>query len=72
MGEQGPARTRGLKGDVGPMGHPGEKGSIGLKGNKGNRGYTGLQGPKGECTVNPKISIYSLSEEIFIKATATG
>ena len=70
MGVEGPRGIPGVKGDVGPMGHPGEKGSIGSKGNKGNRGYTGLQGPKGECIVDPKISIYPVSQEVFINTTA--
>ena len=70
MGEDGPRGIPGVKGDVGPIGHPGEKGSIGLKGSKGNRGYTGLQGPKGECTVDPKISIYPVSQEVFINTPA--
>ena len=70
MGEQRPVGTRGFKGDVGPIGRPGEKGSIGLKGNKGNRGYTGLQGPKGQCVVDPKISIYPESQEVFINTPA--
>ena len=70
VGEDGPGGIPGVKGDVGPIGRPGEKGSIGLKGNKGNRGYTGLQGPKGECTVDPKISIYPVSQEVFINTPA--
>jgi hypothetical protein len=53
------------------MGLQGEKGSICLKGNKGNRGYIGLQGPKGECIVDPKISIYPVSQEVFINTTTT-
>ena len=70
IGVEGPPGIPGIKGDVGPMGHPGEKGSIGLKGNKGNTGYTGLQGPKGECIVNPKISVYPESQEVFINTPA--
>ena len=70
MGVEGPRGIPGEKGDVGPIGRPGEKGSIGLKGNKGNRGYTGLQGPKGQCIVDPKISIYPVSQEVFINTTA--
>ena len=70
MGTEGPRGIPGVKGDVGPIGRPGAKGSIGLKGNKGNRGYTGLQGPKGECIVDPKISIYPVSQEVFINTTA--
>jgi len=70
MGEEGPRGIPGIKGDVGPMGRPGQKGSIGLQGNKGNRGYTGPQGPKGECIFDPKISIYPVSQEVFINATA--
>ena len=70
MGAEGARGIPGVKGDVGQIGRPGEKGSIGLKGNKGNRGYTGLQGPKGECIVGPKISIYPVSQEVFINTTA--
>ena len=70
MGTEGPRGIPGVKGDVGPVGRTGAKGSIGLKGNKGNRGYTGLQGPKGECIVDPKISIYPVSQEVFINTTA--
>ena len=70
MGQVGPRGIPGIKGDVGSIGRPGEKGSIGLKGNKGNRGYTGLQGPKGECIVDPKISIYPESQEVFINTPA--
>ena len=70
VGDVGPRGIPGVKGDVGAMGRPGEKGSIGLKGNKGNRGYTGLQGPKGECIVDPKISIYPVSQGAFINTTA--
>jgi len=70
MGQVGPRGIPGIKGDVGLIGRPGEKGSIGLKGNKGNRGYTGLQGPKGECIVDPKISVYPVSQEVFINTTA--
>ncbi|XP_020617451.1 basement membrane-specific heparan sulfate proteoglycan core protein-like [Orbicella faveolata] len=70
MGKQGPVGTRGVKGDVGPIGRPGEKGLIGFKGNKGTRGYTGLQGPKGECIVDPKTSIYPVSQELFINTPA--
>jgi len=70
MGDEGPRGVPGIKGDVGPMGRPGQQGSIGLKGNKGNRGYTGLQGPKGECIVDPKISIYPVSQEVFINTLA--
>ena len=70
MGQVGPRGIPGIKGDVGSIGRPGEKGSNGLKGNKGNRGYTGLQGPKGECIVDLKISIYPLSQEVFINAPA--
>ena len=70
IGVEGPPGIPGIKGDVGPMGHPGEKGSTGLKGNKGNTGYTGLQGPKGECIVNPKISVYPESQEVFINTPA--
>ena len=70
MGAKGSRGIPAVKGDVGPIGRPGEKGSIGLKGNKGNRGYTGLQGPKGECIVDPKISIYPVSQEVFINTTA--
>ena len=70
IGEEGPRGITGVKGDVGPIGRPGEKGSVGLKGNKGNRGYTGLQGPKGECIVDPKISIYPVSQEVLINTPA--
>ena len=70
MGVEGPRGIAGVKGDVGPIGRPGEKGSIGNKGNKGNRGYTGLQGPKGECIVDPKISIYPVSQEVLVNTTA--
>jgi len=70
VGMDGPTGILGVRGDVGPIGHSGEKGAIGLKGNKGNRGYTGLQGPKGECTVDPKISIYPVSQEVFMNTPA--
>ena len=70
IGDEGSPGIPGIKGDVGAIGRPGEKGSVGLKGNKGNRGYTGLQGPKGECVVEIKISVYPLSQEVFINTTA--
>ena len=70
MGEEGPRVIPGIKGDVGPIGRPGEKGLFGSKGNKGSRGYSGLQGPKGECIVDPKISIYPVSQEAFINTPA--
>ena len=71
VGAEGPRGISGVKGDIGSIGRPGEKGSIGLKGNKGYRGFTGLQGPKGECIADPKISIYPVSQEVFIDTTAT-
>ena len=70
MGVEGPRGLPGVKGDIGFMGRRGEKGSTGLKGNKGDTGYTGLKEPKRECIVDPKISIYPVSQEVFINTTA--
>ena len=70
-GDKGSVGAPGIKGEVGPMGHSGEKGSIGVKGNKGSRGSAGVQGLKGECVVPPKISVYPVSQRVFVNETAT-
>ena len=70
MGVEGPRGFPGVKGEIGFMGRRGEKGSTGLKGDKGNSGYTGLQEPKRECIIDPKISIYPVSHEVFINTPA--
>ena len=70
-GEDGSVGPTGEKGDAGPRGQPGDKGSIGLKGNRGSRGSTGIQGPKGECTVSPKISVFPVSQNVFVNNPAT-
>ena len=70
-GDKGSVGAPGIKGEVGPMGHPGEKGPIGVKGNKGSRASVGVQGLKGECVVPPRISVYPVSQEVFVNETAT-
>ena len=69
-GDEGPVGASGVKGEEGPIGRPGEKGSIGFKGNRGSQGSVGVQGLKGECVVPPKISVYPVSQEVFVNETA--
>ena len=70
-GDKGSIGAPGIRGETGTKGRQGQKGSIGLKGNKGLRGLVGIQGPKGECVVPPKISVYPVSQQVFINETAT-
>ena len=70
-GDEGSVGAPGVKGEEGPIGRPGEKGYIGVKGNKGSKGSVGFQGPKGECVVPPKISVYPVSQGVFVNETAT-
>ena len=69
-GDKGSVGAPGIRGETGTKGRQGQKGSLGLKGNKGIRGLVGIQGPKGECAVPPKISVYPVSQEVFINETA--
>ena len=65
-GDKGSVGARGIRGETGTKGRKGQKGSIGLKGSKGSRGLVGIQGPKGECVVPLKISVYPVSQEVFV------
>ena len=65
-GDKGSVGARGIRGETGTKGRQGQQGSIGLKGSKGNRGLVGIQGPKGECVVPLKISVYPVSQEVFV------
>ena len=69
-GDKGSVGATGIRGETGSKGNQGQKGSIGLKGNKGSRGLVGIQGPKGECVVPPKISVYPVSQEVFVNEPA--
>ena len=70
-GEEGIIGLTGMKGEEGLMGVPGEKGSTGVKGSKGNRGSMGVKGAKGECIVPPKISVFPVSQDVFLNRAAT-
>ena len=65
-GDKGSVGAPGIKGETGTKGRQGQQGSIGLKGSKGSRGLVGIQGPKGECVVPLKISVYPVSQEVFV------
>ena len=65
-GDKGSVGARGIRGETGTKGRQGQQGSIGLKGSKGSRGLVGIQGPKGECVVPLKISVYPVSQEVFV------
>ena len=65
-GDKGSVGARGIRGETGTKGRQGQKGSIGFKGSKGSRGLVGIQGPKGECVVPLKISVYPVSQEVFV------
>ncbi|CAH3143480.1 unnamed protein product, partial [Pocillopora meandrina] len=64
-GPPGPIGAPGASGKRGPVGPQGVKGDKGDKG-KGSRGLVGIQGPKGQCVVPPKISVYPVSQEVFV------
>ena len=66
QGRQGSVGAPGIRGETGTKGRQGQQGSIGLKGSKGSRGLVGIQGPKGECVVPLKISVYPVSQEVFV------
>ena len=65
-GDKGSVGAPGIRGETGTKGRQGQQGSIGLKGSKGSRGLVGIQGPKGECVVPLKISVYPVSQEVFV------
>ena len=65
-GDKGDKGSPGIRGETGTKGRQGQQGSIGLKGSKGSRGLVGIQGPKGECVVPLKISVYPVSQEVFV------
>ena len=65
-GDKGSVGARGIRGETGTKGRQGQQGSIGLKGSKGSRGLVGIQGPKGQCVVPLKISVYPVSQEVFV------
>ena len=65
-GDKGSVGAPGIRGETGTKGRQGQQGSIGFKGSKGSRGLVGIQGPKGECVVPLKISVYPVSQEVFV------
>ena len=69
-GDTGSVGATGIRGETGSKGRKGQKGSIGLKGKRGSIGLVGIQGPKGECVVPPKISVYPVSQEVFVNDPA--
>ena len=65
-GDKGSVGAPGIRGETGTKGRQGRQGSIGFKGSKGSKGLVGIQGPKGECVVPLKISVYPVSQEVFV------
>ncbi|CAH3143484.1 unnamed protein product [Pocillopora meandrina] len=65
-GPSGPIGAPGVSGKRGPVGPQGVKGDKGDKGSVGAHGMRGETGTKGQCVVPLKISVYPVSQEVFV------